>query len=93
MAIGLLAMLILTGRNSQVIDEVYQFCESVGLPTTLGDIGLEGVSQERLMLVAERACAVGETIHNEPYEVTPQHVLAALLTADAEGKRRKTVPL
>ena len=92
-AIGLLAMLILTGRNSQVIDEVYQFCESVGLPTTLGDIGLEEVSQERLMLVAERACAVGETIHNEPYEVTPQHVLAALLTADAEGKRRKTVPV
>ena len=35
-AIGVLAELFLTDQPSQVISEVYDFCESVGLPTTLG---------------------------------------------------------
>lgn len=88
-AIGTLGLVMLTGRPAAVIDQVYGFCESVGLPTTLADIGLGGVSDDRLMIAAEAACATGETIHNEPYEVTPQHVLAALKVADAEGRRRK----
>lgn len=88
-AIGTLGLLMLTGRPAALIDEVYGFCESVGLPTTLADIGLGSVTDERLLLAAEAACAAGETIHNEPYEVTPQHVLAALKVADAMGRRRK----
>lgn len=88
-AFGTLTMLVLTGRPAAVINEVYGFCQSIGLPTTLADIGLAGVSDERLLLAAERACAEGETIHNEPYEVTPKRVLAAMKAADAEGRRRK----
>lgn len=89
-AVGTLGLLMLTGRPASVIAEVYDFCEAVGLPTTLADIGLAEVSDERLMIAAEAACATGETIHNEPYEVTPRHVLAALKAADAEGHRRKS---
>ncbi|MGC9526610.1 MAG: oxidoreductase, partial [Limnospira sp.] len=66
------------------------FYESVGLPTTLADIGLEGVSRDRLLLAAERACGQGETIDNEPCEITPETVLAPLCTADTEGRRRKS---
>jgi glycerol dehydrogenase len=68
---------------------VFSFCESIGLPTTLADIGLEGVSRDRLLLAAERACSTGETIHNEPCEISPETVLAAMLAADAQGRRRK----
>ncbi|HYD65336.1 glycerol dehydrogenase [Azospirillum sp.] len=92
-ALGTLTMLMLTGRPASVIREVYDFCESIGLPTTLADVGLAGVTDERLWIAAERACAEGETIHNEPYEVTPKHVLAALKAADAEGRRRKALRL
>ncbi|HEV7367597.1 glycerol dehydrogenase [Arenibaculum sp.] len=88
-AIGTLALLALTGRPPALADEVFSFCEAVGLPTTLADIGLAGVGDERLMLVAERACQPGETIHNEPTEVTPRRVLAALKAVDAEGRRRR----
>ena len=88
-AFGVLAMLILTDRPSAVIDRVFGFCESVGLPTTLADLGLEGVSRDRLFLAAQQACSAGETIYNEPCEITPESVLAALCTADAEGKRRR----
>ena len=88
-AFGTLAMLMLTDREPAVIDTVYRFCEAVGLPTTLAQIGLENVTDEDLLKVAQASCQQGETIHNEPHEITPQGVLAALRTADAEGQRRK----
>ncbi|MBC7189632.1 glycerol dehydrogenase [Candidatus Aerophobetes bacterium] len=88
-AFGTLASLFLTGRPSDVIDEVFSFCESVGLPTTLEDIGLSEVSDEKLMKVAEAACQEGETIYNEPLPVNPGMVFSALKTAHLEGMRRK----
>jgi glycerol dehydrogenase len=88
-AIGTLASLFLTDKPTDVIDEVYDFCEQVGLPTTLDGIGLEDPSDEDLMRVAERACAEGETIHNEPIPVTPKMVVASLKAVDAEGMARK----
>lgn len=88
-AIGVLASLFLTDKPAGMIDEVFTFCEDVGLPTTLAEIGLEKVTDDQLMIVAERACATGETIYHEPIPVTPQMVFAALKAADAEGRRRE----
>ncbi len=86
-AFGLLSQLWLTGRPRPVIDQVYSFCRSIGLPTTFEQIGLGGVSGAQLNQVAERACATGETIHNTPFAVTPHMVVAAMKVADAEGRR------
>ena len=86
-AIGVLATLFLTDRPAALIEEVFTFCASVGLPTTLADIGLGDVSDADLMRVAEAACAPGETIHNEPAVISPEAVFWALRTADAEGRR------
>ncbi len=72
-----------------MIDEVYGFCESVGLPTTLADIGLAAASRDDLRKVADRACIDGEFIHHEPVDVSPDAVVHALLAADGEGRRRK----
>ncbi len=88
-AFGVITSLFLTDKPEYVINEVYDFCESVGLPTTLADIGLEDISDDELMKVAEATCAEGETIHNEPIPVTPDSVKFALKTADEEGRRRK----
>lgn len=87
-AIGTLALLMLTDRPPSVIREVYDFCEAVGLPIAFAQIGLENVTDKQLMAVATAACAAGETIHNCPCEVTPQRVFAALKAADAEGRSR-----
>jgi glycerol dehydrogenase len=89
-AIGTLALLMLADRTPALIDEVFGFCESVGLPTTLAAIGLGGADDAALMRVAERACAEGETIWNEPHMVNPRRVVAALRAVDAEGTRRAT---
>jgi glycerol dehydrogenase len=87
-AIGAEALLFLTGRPARVIAEVYDFCRSIGLPTTLAEVGLVDPSDADLMKVAELACAPGETIFNAPLEVTPKAVFDALKAADTYGRRR-----
>ncbi len=88
-AFGVLASLFLTDRPVSLVDEVYDLCATLGLPTTLADLGLDGVSDQDLARVAEKTCAEGESIHNEPVEISPRLVHAALKAADAEGRRRK----
>jgi glycerol dehydrogenase len=88
-AIGALAGLHMTDAKPEEIDTVYGFCEAVGLPTTLADIGLAGASREDLLTVAQRACAPGECIHHEAGNVTPARVVAALIAADLMGRARK----
>ncbi|EBY4362103.1 iron-containing alcohol dehydrogenase [Salmonella enterica subsp. enterica serovar Bovismorbificans] len=92
-AFGTLAMLMLTDRAPELIEEVYQFCEDIGLPTTLADIGLAGVSDDELLAVARASCQTGETMHNEPFTITPEAVQAALRAADAVGQARKKIDL
>ena len=87
-AIGVLAGLFLTNQPSQVVREVYDFCESVGLPTTLKDIGLTEASDDDLRKVAEAACDEGETIHHEPCPISANAVIAALRAADRFGHDR-----
>ncbi|OLN25648.1 Glycerol dehydrogenase [Desulfovibrio sp. DV] len=88
-AFGVLASLFLTDRPVALLNEVYDLCLSLGLPTTLADLGLADVSDEELLQVAQKACAPGESIHNEPVEISPAVVFAALRAADAEGRRRR----
>ncbi len=90
-SIGVVTSLFLTDKPAEFIDEVYDFCESIGLPTTLAQVGLVDPSDEDLMKVATRACAEGETIYNELVPITPEAVFAAIKAADAYGKARQLV--
>lgn len=88
-AIGVLASLFLARRPEDLVDEVYEFCAAVGLPITLADIGIGDASDDDLRLVAETACAEGETIHHEPFAVSPEAVVAAIRRADEAGQSRR----
>lgn len=88
-AIGVLAGLFLSDQPSRIVHEVYGFCESIGLPTVLADIGLAEVSDAELRKVAEGACREGETIHHEPLPVSVEAVVAALKTANRFGLARR----
>ena len=88
-AFGVLAGLQLTDAPAEETAAVYSFCEGVGLPVTLADLGLRNCDRNRLMLVAEKACAPGEGIHHEGGTITPVKVLHAMLAADAIGEHRK----
>jgi glycerol dehydrogenase len=85
-AFGVLVQLVLEGTDQKRVEEVLAFSAAVALPITLADIGLANFPRERLESVAARATAPGETIHNEPFEVTADLVADAILTADAIGR-------
>jgi len=88
-AFGVLAGLQLTDAPAEETAAVYSFCEGVGLPVTLSDLGLGTCDRNRLMLVAEKACAPSEGIHHEAGTITPGKVLHAMLAANAIGEYRK----
>ena len=91
-AFGLMVQLVLEGASQETFAEVLGFASAVNLPTTLAGIGLEGITRDRLAPIARRTTAPGETIHNEPFEVTPEMVADALLAADAIGATGRSVP-
>jgi len=84
-AFGVITQLMLESQPAAVVDEVLTFSRSVGLPTTFAEVGIANPSLELLEMVAQRATAAGETIHNEPFPVTPQLVVAAMRAADSAG--------
>ena len=85
-AFGTLVQLVLEGRASAEVHEVMGFCATVGLPLTLGELGIGHLDSEQARLIAERAVAPGETSHNEPFEVTWVAVRDAIVAADALGR-------
>ena len=80
-----LAQLVLADADMDQLEEVLGFCIEVGLPVTLEELGVEEVTREKVMPVAEAACAPGDTMGNMPFDVTPDMVADAILGADALG--------
>jgi glycerol dehydrogenase len=88
-AFGVLTGLQLIDATADESEAVYAFCESVGLPTTLADIGVANAARDRLMEAAKKACAPEQPIHHEAGAVTPDAVVGAMLAADALGGERR----
>lgn len=84
-AFGVLVQLVLEGQSHSIIEEVLRFSTSVGLPVTLAEIGLDHMTPDMLDQIATRSTEIGETIHNEPFEVTPEVAADAIRAADAKG--------
>jgi glycerol dehydrogenase len=89
-AFGVLAGLHLTAADPHEIDTVYAFCESVSLPTTLSNIGIDHADRDHLMIAARKACEPGQSVHHEAGEITSEMVLNAMLMADVRGRKRKS---
>ncbi len=86
-AIGILVSLWLTDKSIDLIDEVYGFCQNVGLPVALEQIGLKDISDEDLVKVAKASVKEQETIYNEAIPVNADSVFKALKMADYYGKK------
>lgn len=85
-AFGTLAQLALENIPAEELEEIIGFCIEVGLPVTLKGLGITEVTDEKIMAVAEAACAENDTLHNMPFAVTPETVAAAIKAADAYGR-------
>ena len=84
-AFGVLTGLHLNDASPIEMETVYSFCEEVGLPTTLEEIGLVNAERDNLMKAALKACEPQEGIHHEAGEITPEKVLNAMIAADVNG--------
>jgi glycerol dehydrogenase len=88
-AFGLLVQLSLEGRPAAVIDEIYRFCHTVGLPVTLEDLGGVQIGTEALRHAAEVSAEPGKPSHNMPFPITGAMICDAIMTADALGRKLK----
>ena len=86
-AFGTLVQLILENAPMDEIEEVLEFCVTVGLPVTLRELGVEEVTKEKILEVAKASSVEGETIHNMPFEVTAADVYGAIMVADKMGNQ------
>lgn len=65
-AFGTLTQLVLEGANHAELNRVMAWCINLGLPVTLGQLGVAVATREQAMLVAQAACAPGDTIEISP---------------------------
>ena len=87
-AFGTICQLVLENAPDEEIQEVIEFCQLVGLPICLEDLGVKNIG-DRIYEVAEKACIKEESIHSMPFPVAPSDVVAAILAADALGSKFK----
>jgi glycerol dehydrogenase len=85
-AFGTLSQMVLENYDRNEIDRVLTFCNAVGLPVTLEQLGVMNTSPESVLKAAEVACMEGLTTHNSYLEINPERILGAILGANALGK-------
>ncbi|MBY0009151.1 glycerol dehydrogenase [Paenibacillus typhae] len=88
-AFSTIAQLVLENAPAEELNEVMDFCLSVGLPVSLADIGVDSISQEELLEVAQKACIAEESIHSMPFPITVEAVAAAIRVAHQLGRNYK----
>ncbi|MCR2044182.1 glycerol dehydrogenase [Anaerosalibacter massiliensis] len=88
-AFGTLVQLVLEGSPTEEIEEVIDFCLSVGLPITLEEVGTKEIDGKKLMKASKVACAEGESIHHILGGVTPEQLFDAIIATDNLGKHYK----
>jgi Glycerol dehydrogenase and related enzymes len=87
---GLLTQLVLENAPQKEINQVVHIIKSVGLPLTLSDLGVDHFDEKEWRRVAQLSCANNDTMGNMPFEITPDDVFNAIVTADAIGESYKS---
>jgi glycerol dehydrogenase len=86
---GLMTQMCLDRKMKRAeVHRIADFMIAIGLPVTFKDIGLGGVSTDRLMKFARRCTLKGSFVHHHPFRVTAQDLFEAMVAADALGRNR-----
>ena len=74
------------------MDEIYEavdFEVAVGLPVTFAELGLAGVTRDRLVTIGDICASAGSLCESHCFDVTSEAVVDAMIAADALGTERK----
>lgn len=82
-----LTQLILENQPKELLDRVFKFCHSVGLPVTLAEIGLKDAPKQLLTRGVEASSRKGSLVYNEPFTVTAQMLYESLINTDRIGSK------
>lgn len=88
-AFSTICQLVLENADTEELYEVLDFSLSVGLPVCLADIGVESITFEEALEVAEKACIPEESIHSMPFPIEIEAVASAIIAADKIGSDYK----
>lgn len=80
-AYGTLVQMALENRPDAEIERLMRWCEEIGLPTSLADLG--DIDATALPAAADKACDPADTMSNMPFAVTPDMVLDAIGRVDS----------
>jgi glycerol dehydrogenase len=65
--------------------QLLKFYGEMGLPQSLNDLGLGEITLAELHQAAVFACRPGSDIHHLPFAMTPEHLMAAMVSTTASG--------
>jgi len=73
--------------------QLLKFYAEIGLPQTLGDLGLGNITLAQLQKAAEIAVAPNSDIHRLPFKVVPEQLMAAMVSTTAPTNSNTLNPL
>jgi glycerol dehydrogenase len=97
-AFGTLALLVMEERKREFLEQIIEFCRSVGLPTTFAEMGLKNPTDDDLSIVADaaakdplmRSMPKASKVPNEEMRFyDPSEIFNCLKAADAYGRAYK----
>ncbi|MCX7592025.1 MAG: glycerol dehydrogenase [Kiritimatiellae bacterium] len=89
-AFGLLVQFCLDADTVETeLRRVIEFMAKAGLPITLAELGIPTENTEQLTRFAARVAARGSTVHNHPFPVNADTLLAAIREADDLGRQHR----
>jgi len=83
-----LVQMVLEGRESTEIRDLIYFYKEIGLPVTLADLGLEAVSDVRLLGAINNTFERLPIVHNIRTKIDAYDILYALKVTDTLGKQK-----
>ncbi|HUS91635.1 MAG TPA: glycerol dehydrogenase [Phycisphaerae bacterium] len=87
---GVISQLCLDEETDvEEMEDIVDFEVAVGLPVTFADLGLKGVTRERLQTIGDICASEGSLCRHHPFEVTADSIIDAMIAADALGTERK----
>lgn len=85
-AFGLICELVLENADMELIDKLVRFMDSLDLPITCDQMGIE-LSEENLDIIVNHTYYKNALVHREPFVVTPESVRTAIVSANSIGRR------
>jgi glycerol dehydrogenase len=75
--------------DAEEMEAIVDFEIAIGLPVTFADLGLEGVTRDRLQPIGDACGGAGSLCENHVFEVTAESAIDAMIAADAFGRERR----